>query len=360
MRINEKTLVINGVNHAQLIKKLLLGNVILFSAKQISPASLTIKISRKSFSSCKTVLKKYGYTYSVASCVSHWIGICVGALCSILFLFVMSQFCWQIEVKSDNYELNEQVRQILEKNSCCVGKMWNEIDFLVLTSEIQAKCDNIGLISFSRQGGTLVANLSKFTPPIEIAPTNTTGVFASADGIVSRIFVESGTPLVKVGDTVHVGQMLIAPYNFIEDNTVACEAKGKVFLYVWNSATVEFREKQKSYVRTGRKSVAMSIVWHNKNILEKDNNSFEYYESESVEKYLVALPIKIVYTTFYELEFIEINLKFTDEKESLIFQAREKVLTIVDESDIMEEKITIDLVDQTYYVTCYVKTEIEV
>ncbi len=359
MRINEKTLLIYGVNHAVLIRKLITNRINLMLVNKVSSTCLMIKIPYQSFSNCKKILNQYGYRYDLSHATKIWIGCAIGAVVSLFLMIILSQFCWQVEVNGCNSELKHRVQEVLEQNLHCTGQKWDNIDFLYLNDEIQKQCDT-GIVSFGRYGCTLVVNFSEYVPPIELKQTNTMGVFATADGIVSRIFVESGTPLVKAGDTVHVGQMLIAPYIVIDENEVAAEAKGRISLFVWHSSTVEFKEKSKVYARTGQKCGSLEEVWHDRIISTSGKNTFEHFEVEVRKRKLFTLPVTLIYTTFYELDLVEVNEKFEDEKDALIFQAREKVLTIVNESDIMEEKVTIEKVDGTFFVTYYVKTEIEV
>ena len=278
---------------------------------------------------------------------------------SVGLVLGMGQFCWQVEINGANPDVSDQIRQTITK-AHCVGKSWTRLDFSQLTSLILDECENVGLVSFTRRGGALIVNYSDKTAPIDVSLPNYEGIRANADGIVSRMFVEEGTPLVKEGDTVHMGQMLIAPYAIVDDKQVPSKAKGRVKLYIWNSVTLDFCENSQVLSRTGESQTVVSVMWKDEVIVDKKDSLFDNYETEERVVALVGGPIKIIYTKYYELEQVEVYRKFEDEKDSLIWEAREKMLTIVDESDIIDEKVSISQRDDIYYLTFYVKTEIEV
>ena len=360
MKIFERVLLIHGVNHATLVKKLLANNIKVIWLKKISDTELLVSVSVQAFSKVKQILQRNGYVFHVNRYFPNWGGLFVGIVFSLLLLIISNQFCLQIKINSTQPEITASVQKVLSEE-CKFATLWGSIDYTKLTEQIYEKCPDVGLVSFSRRGNTLVVDFVPKTPPVEIKNSNFQGIFASADGVVGRIFVESGTQLVNVGDTVHIGQMLIAPYQIIEEEMIEVEAKGRIFLDVWQSATVEFSENQKAYARTGKSVVHSTIYWKNQKLVGHSAPLWKVFETEERVGYLSdILPLKAVYTTYYELGPVEYELKFEDEKDSLELEAREKVLTIVDESDIMEEKVTFNFVDGVYYVTYYVKIEVEV
>jgi len=362
MGINEKILLIHGVNQANLIKKLMANGVEIIGLKKISDTEILLTVSLKTIKKCVLIVKRSGYTYKNSNRVLNYSwGIVCGVVFSIIALILCSQLCLGMKINSTDEVLNENVRLVIKNETNYFGNFWWNVDFSSLTKKVHEKCPEVGLISFSRRGNTLIIDFSSATSKQNELTPNNSGVFANYDGIVSKIFVESGTAMVNVGDTVHIGQMLIAPYMIVGEEKIACEAKGRIYLNIWQSATVEFSETKHEYARTGKSAEVYSLYWQNHQLAKHSVPVYDHYEVEERTIYLSdILPVKMVLTTYYELELIEYKSSFEDEKDGLVFEAREKVLTIINESDIIQEKVTINFLDGIYYVTYYVKTEIEV
>ncbi len=354
-----------GTNFASLLNQLTREGVKLRNTKRTDDTTLFISITANNADTTFAILQKRCYNYSVTRKIGFNalnIGVFAGILLVLVAFGVLSCFCFGVKINSENDYIVSKVQQILNKEAV-VGKTWGAIDNDKLEQTLRESIEDIGLVSVSRRGAFLWVNFSDITPPSEVEnEINTSGVFATQNGVVSRIFVHSGTALVKEGDTVSLGQMLIAPYTEDEEgNQTPAVARGNVYLFVWDSATVEFRENDMLATRTGRTQQFAKITFRG-NVLSDNSGEieFENYEIERKIEYLSnVMPLKIEYITVYETEFVPVHREFKDEEQALIYEAREKVLAEVNEAEILDEHHTVSLSGDTYYITYYVKREIK-
>ena len=354
-----------GTNFASLLNQLAREGVKLRNTKRTDDTTLFISITANNADTTFAILQKRCYNYSVTRKIGFNalnIGVFAGILLVLVAFGVLSCFCFGVKINSENDYIVSKVQQILNKEAV-VGKTWGAIDNDKLEQTLRESIEDIGLVSVSRRGAFLWVNFSDITPPSEVEnEINTSGVFATQNGVVSRIFVHSGTALVKEGDTVSLGQMLIAPYTEDEEgNQTPAVARGNVYLFVWDSATVEFRENDMLATRTGRTQQFAKITFRG-NVLSDNSGEieFENYEIERKIEYLSnVMPLKIEYITVYETEFVPVHREFKDEEQALIYEAREKVLAEVNEAEILDERHTVSLSGDTYYITYYVKREIK-
>lgn len=354
-----------GTNFASLLNQLTREGVKLRNTKRTDDTTLFISITANNADTTFAILQKRCYNYSVTRKIGFNalnIGVFAGILLVLVAFGVLSCFCFGVKINSENDYIVSKVQQILNKEAV-VGKTWGAIDNNKLEQTLRESIEDIGLVSVSRRGAFLWVNFSDITPPSEVEnEINTSGVFATQNGVVSRIFVHSGTALVKEGDTVSLGQMLIAPYTEDEEgNQTPAVARGNVYLFVWDSATVEFRENDMLATRTGRTQQFAKITFRG-NVLSDNSGEieFENYEIERKIEYLSnVMPLKIEYITVYETEFVPVHREFKDEEQALIYEAREKVLAEVNEAEILDERHTVSLSGDTYYITYYVKREIK-
>ena len=354
-----------GTNFASLLNQLAREGVKLRNTKRTDDTTLFISITANNADTTFAILQKRCYNYSVTRKIGFNalnIGVFAGILLVLVAFGVLSCFCFGVKINSENDYIVSKVQQILNKEAV-VGKTWGAIDNDKLEQTLRESIEDIGLVSVSRRGAFLWVNFSDITPPSEVEnEINTSGVFATQNGVVSRIFVHSGTALVKEGDTVSLGQMLIAPYTEDEEgNQTPAVARGNVYLFVWDSATVEFRENDMLATRTGRTQQFAKITFRG-NVLSDNSGEieFENYEIERKIEYLSnVMPLKIEYITVYETEFVPVHREFKDEEQALIYEAREKVLAGENEAEILDERHTVSLSGDTYYITYYVKKEIK-
>ena len=354
-----------GTNFASLLNQLAREGVKLRNTKRTDDTTLFISITANNTDTTFAILQKRCYNYSVTRKIGFNalnIGVFAGILLVLVAFGVLSCFCFGVKINSENDYIVSKVQQILNKEAV-VGKTWGAIDNDKLEQTLRESIEDIGLVSVSRRGAFLWVNFSDITPPSEVEnEINTSGVFATQNGVVSRIFVHSGTALVKEGDTVSLGQMLIAPYTEDEEgNQTPAVARGNVYLFVWDSATVEFRENDMLATRTGRTQQFAKITFRG-NVLSDNSGEieFENYEIERKIEYLSnVMPLKIEYITVYETEFVPVHREFKDEEQALIYEAREKVLAGENEAEILDERHTVSLSGDTYYITYYVKREIK-
>ncbi len=358
---------IKGVGFGSLLNMLARENVHIISTKRLDNTTLKIKIYGKYAPVTFAILKKRCYNYIITKNLSlgyTQFGVIIGCLLALIIWCVLAQFCFGIKVNSDDENLVEKINSVLASHNYSTFRTFGSLDFNEIENTLRNEIDDLGLVNVSRRGAYLWINCNAVTPPIENNTIeNTTGVFATTNGVVSRIFVHSGTALVREGDTVSMGQMLIAPY-YLDNNDepVASLASGEVYLFVWDSATVEFREIDQAPTRTGRTETSTRVLF-NDDVLSDDAKtcSFDSYEVETKIKYLSQIiPVKIEYTTYYETELVTVNREYSAERDALIYEARERALSMVNESEILDERYTESMAGDTYYVTYYLKREIKV
>lgn len=358
---------IKGVNFVNLLNTLIYQNIFVQNVHKIDDTTLLLKIRKNYLARLIAILDKKCYTYTITHKKGFFLNLKWGFLVGIVFCCVavgiLSNFCFGVKINSDNTALTQKIEKVLSDHDFCVGKRWGNIDFREIESILRQEIEDLSLVNATRNGAYLVINFSSATLPKTIEQENQQGFFSNVNGVISRVFVSEGTALVCAGDTVSVGQMLIAPYYFDEkEQKITCSAKGAVFVYVWQSETVEFTPISTEYARTGKQIVNQKIVFGDDILSSKEDKiSFETYEVEEKTRILSnILPIKCIYSIYHETTPILVSKKFIDEETALIYEAKQKALKNVNENAILAEKHTVSQVGDKYFVTYYLKVEVQV
>ena len=279
---------------------------------------------------------------------------------TFLVLCTAQNFVFDVDFKQDNNEINTKINQTLS-DMHIFGKAKNNINKQEIETEILKNVLDVSLVDVSFCGCYLIVNYTTKTFEHENMQKHEGPIVAKSDGVVSKIFVASGTLMVSVGSYVREGQTLIADYFIDKDgNTVFCEAKGEVFVDKWESVVVEFCEDTIEYAETGRE-IAQTIVCPLGKEAEPKQIEipFEHFEKRIEKQKLTTfgVPVDVVFVRFVETTPLRVHTSFAEKEESLKLQAKEEFLNQFSQFEILEEKYTISTASNVYFVTYYAKTE---
>jgi len=165
-------------------------------------------------------------------------GILIGGILFAIILIQCSGRVWSISVEGGFIHTREQILQELEEELGIYGGIFGEqINCFEIEKKIRLDYNEIGWISVEKKGCRLHVMLNESTMPKKNAESiNGSHIVAEHDGIVRKIEVMSGVPMVKVGDVVKKGDILISGVQILEgdyDEIIRKEpvgAKGKVYL----------------------------------------------------------------------------------------------------------------------------------
>jgi len=172
------------------------------------------------------------------------------AICLVIpTLWMSSAFCLRISV--DSSLPKSQVLEALSQQGVKIGTLQKSVDCKALQSNLAGSL-GVAYALVRQSGSTLYVKLIDLVPDSPIVDlTKPCDVVASCDGVVQRMVVLQGTPLVKVGDYVTKGQVLVEGKRHYNDGTFdSLCAIAQVYATVQQSATVDFCPTQSVLVDT--------------------------------------------------------------------------------------------------------------
>ena len=165
-------------------------------------------------------------------------------------------------------------------------------------------------VNISRKGVYLYIDIIEGTL---LNLTNSHQLIAEENGVVLNIDVTTGKQLVKPGDIVLKGDVLVEQEN---NERVVATATTRSFYH----NTINYNENQIKYLRTGNSFTKNNISLFNLNLISVNKNMYNLYESEVYYRYAflnLFLPIKIKETIFYELKKVETVIPYEEVSETL-------------------------------------------
>ncbi len=243
-----------------------------------------------------------------------------------LIILISSMYIWNVEIiGNDEINKDELINQLKEEGIYS-GNRKNKINVKKVIDNIRLKRNDISWMSINMKGTNIIINIVKAeSKPNIINEDEHCNIVAIKNGVITKITADNGTALVKKGDMVQKGDILIGGYmegKFTDKRYL--HAKGKAYAKVW------YTKKAKSYYtreiteQTENKKNRYSININNFKInLYKTLPKFENYDTinETNKMRIFSnfyLPLQINKTTYIELKKSKVTYGKEELKQILI------------------------------------------
>ena len=228
----------------------------------------------------------------------------------LIALYTSSNYVWNIEIRVED---NMQLDNILEDVKMAgleTGMKKDKINVEEITNKIRLSRDDISWIGIELKGTNAIVKVVKAKEAPEIIDEKDyCNIVAKRAGTITKIIAQNGTALVKPGDEVQKGQVLIqgtmeGKYTGIR----YVHSLGEVEAIVKYEKTEKISLKKEENVKTGNKEEKYQIKINNFQInFYKTLSNFKIYDTIEEEKKLkifsnLYLPISVCKVTNYELE----------------------------------------------------------
>lgn len=255
-------------------------------------------------------------------------GLYIGAVWLFIFLKFMSGFIWIIDVEGNNKTETYDILSACKKIGITEGIKKDSINPKIKREELLLEIDTLAWAALNIEGSRLTVNVSEIEPRpnSDASPTN---LLASADGIIKRIDITSGNCLVKTGDTVKKGDVLVSGIIETALGTRFVKSSGSIIAETTRSLTAEQNYTYIKEYETGKirhRSVlelfTLKIPLYLGNVTEDYN---EELKINNLKLFDNTLPIKIYRKEFRIKRKEKITLNDT-EISSLLKENIEKQL----------------------------------
>lgn len=134
-----------------------------------------------------------------------------GAVCFALGLYLLSCFVWTLEIEGNERLEEESLLSACAQMGLSPGVWKNSVDMDAVTEGLLTQFHDLSWVSISMDGTKVTVRLAETIEAPEIVEKEVpSDIVAAKDGVILSISAERGTPLVKPGDVVKAGQVLIS------------------------------------------------------------------------------------------------------------------------------------------------------
>ena len=230
-----------------------------------------------------------------------------GCLICLCLIYSMTFFVWNIDLQGNQSITDDVLLEYLTTKEITYGMLKNKVNCEEIVKDLRKDFDDIIWVSASIEGTKLYIHMKENTDTFELSEQKeeASDIVANQSGIVKRIITRSGTPLVKVGDEVSVGDILISgkvdilndAKEVVSQKLVTADGDITLESYIYYEKEISKSYEKKEYTKKKRCVFFVKIGSYTLNF-GWVKNKFVHFEKTSSEKQLKLgenfyLPISI-------------------------------------------------------------------
>ena len=366
---------VEGYFIEKFINNCLKRNIFLWNIKRKRTTIMTCNIGVKDFKNIRKILKqtkcrikiekKKGLPFTFNKYRKRKI-FALLIFIILIIIAILSNFVWNIQIEGTEKISKDELIQTLKEEGLSIGKFKPGIETREIINKVRLDRDDIAWIGIEITGTNAIVKVVEAEEKPEIVDEDEyCNIVATKDGVVTKIMAQNGTPLVKNGDLIKKGTVLIG--GWLEGKytgTRYVHSNGQVEAKVWYTQKERVYLKETKKEDTGEAQNKYSVNINNFIInFNKRVSKFENYDTiEEAKKIKLFsnfyLPIELVKTTYKEYKVVEIAHTLEEAKTIGIERAKDKLnAQIENTNNITDEQVNIK--EETNFVDVEVVYEVK-
>ncbi len=242
----------------------------------------------------------------------------------IIALCILPQFIWTLEVEGCETLHEEDVLRALESLGIGFGTWGPSIDSQTVKNHMLALLPELEWIAINRSGGRATVLVQERTMAPELIdrrePTN---IVASRTGIITEMQVLSGEPVVKTGQTVLRGELLVSAYFDRTTGVQVTHAMAEVYARTWHQQISVTPAQTQVKLYTGETKTQFALVFCGKRINLYRNSGISQANCDKMTQAStltlpggITLPVTLIEETYraYTLTSAEVDAAAAEEQ----------------------------------------------
>lgn len=274
----------------------------------------------------------------------------IGLIAILLIIFGTSNFVWNIEVVGNEKINKDEIIQELKEQGLEIGTPKRKINKNEIINTIRLKRNDVSWVGINIKGTNVTVKIVETEEKPEIINQDEyCNIVANKDALIQKIDSTKGTSVVKEGDLVKKGSILIGGWMEGKYTGVRyVHGAGKVMGKVWYTETARVQLKEEKTEKTGKEEKKYKINFNNFQInLYKTLSKFEKYDTIYTDKKVKIFSdfyLPVSFTECNNFETISKTEEYTQEEaKNIAIERAEKKLAeqVTNSDDIQDKKINV-------------------
>ena len=252
----------------------------------------------------------------------------IGSLLFVSMIWLLASFVWLVEVEGNERISSLDIITSLEEKGYSVGKLKYKLNLREAEQYLVNQYSDIVWSGIKFEGTRLVVQVSEVVPKPQVNDQNIPcNIITKRDALITYIATYKGMPLVKKGDTVRKGDVLVAgqmPLGMDEPNMYFTAARANIKGKTTYSLQGNISMQQISKDYTDHMSKKYSLKLFNQSIpLINQKSSFKHYDRVITTNQLritKLFPLPFAFEIEERLEYVPVVTEISeqDAKDQLV------------------------------------------
>lgn len=276
----------------------------------------------------------------------------IGLVVMLLAVWTLSLFVWEIEVSGNETLSAREILDALDELGVGIGSFGPTISSEAIANDMLLKIPKLQWIAVNVRGSRAdVLVRERIDKPEILDKKEPVMVYAVKSGIIKRMSVLEGKGVVKEGDTVQAGDLLVTGImDSIASGKRTVHAMAEVWARTWYdlSASIPLQMTQKNYTGREKTKTALFFAGGRVNLYFNSGIAFTNYDKMTTVKKLTlptgnVLPISIVKETYREYEPVKAEMALLDAERMLQKRLLARLARLIGDGEITSTSFTSSL-----------------
>ena len=283
----------------------------------------------------------------------------------VITIIILSNFIWNIEIEGETDIPKEEILELVKSEGLEIGKLKRTIDTKEIINKIRLERDDISWVGIEIEGTNAIIKIVEADEKPEIIDDSEyCSIVADKNAMILKVSAQNGTPLVKEGDIVTKGDIIVA--GWMEGKYTGKQyvhAQGEVQAKVWYTTTEKVYLQETKKVETGQAESSYSVMINNFQInLPKSLPKFQKYDTIEENKKLKLfsnfyLPLELITYTYKEYEEVVVIHSVEEAKQIGLEKSKETLKTELEGKEILDTQVKVK--QEADYIEVQVTYEVE-
>ena len=261
---------------------------------------------------------------------------------SAIVLFVLANTAWKVEIKGVSVHIEERIEQKLLEHGLYSGAWIYQLESLDrIQEQMLHEIPELLYIGIQKNGTSYVIEAIEKKTEKQQTEQTARQLIAKKDGIIQKMFIKSGVPVVEINDFVKKGDILVTNEVKTKENeedeedaeSVNIAVDGKVFANTWYNVDVVASLKPANDKLTGEKTTRYQLqlnerlmpIWgfgappYKQNVINEDTKPLHLWKWK--------LPVEIVQQNIFEYDSHALERSVEETKELAVQHVKENLKT---------------------------------
>lgn len=347
---------VDGLSIERVINLLLSEGIRVTRVKRSNHTALKLTVAARDEKRALKLISDKGYAYrvlgrggitNILGMLKKRLALIISIAVAIALIVLFSSHVWIIKIEGLETIEQTRIEEILTENGLTPGVSKSGLDKKKIENQLMISVPELSWVGIEIKGIKATVRLAEMDePPIMQDKGSPSDIIAKNDGTITKVTVIQGTPMVKEGDIVKKGQLLIKGE---EKGGKKRAALGEVHAEVWYKASGASLLYETIAMRTGESVSNQYFVMGGRKLsFTEFDIPYTHYEYTCNDQALggnLFTGLRWVNEQAYEIEYITNQISTEDAKEIALKYAQDKMNGTIGDSEVLYSNIIYQNID---------------